>query len=183
MNQNKANYIVVGLIIVAFISRFLNSHNAWMSNFSPIAAIAIFGTVNFQKKWMALFLPFLLMLITDVCIALDQHTVLFHKYVVFTYGSFFLVGALSYWMRQNFSTTKLLSLSLLSSVLFFVITNFGVWMVDGSGYPKNLAGLVECYFAGIPFFKYTLAGDLFFTMSLFGIFEVVKRNYLVKAQA
>ena len=48
---------------------------------------------------------------------------------------------------------------LLASFLFFLISNFGVWIL---GYPKNLEGLLLCYTMAIPFFGYSIAGDLFF---------------------
>ena len=60
---------------------------------------------------------------------------------------------------------------LAASILFFVVTNFGVWALD-SLYPRTLEGLVICYVAAIPFFANTLAGTLFYTAVLFGGFAL-----------
>ena len=64
--------------------------------------------------------------------------------------------------------------AIVSSVLFFAITNFGVWLFSGF-YPRTLAGLEACYVAAIPFFQNTIAGDLFFSGLLFGGFALVER--------
>ena len=61
-----------------------------------------------------------------------------------------------------------------SSVLFFVVTNFGMWLSSGI-YPRNLAGLQACYVAAIPFLQNTVAGDLFYAALLFGGFGLVER--------
>jgi hypothetical protein len=61
-----------------------------------------------------------------------------------------------------------------SSVLFFAITNFGMWLFSGF-YPRNLAGLEACYVAAIPFFQNTVVGDLFYAALLFGGFKVAER--------
>lgn len=183
MNQNKSNFFVIGLILLAIGSRLLNNHYSWLANFSPLAAIAIFGGMNFQKKWMAIVLPFTLMFLSDIIIALDNGTKLFHNYVFFTYSSFIVVAVLAILLKKFINTGTLVGMSLLSSIVFFLITNFAVWFMPNSGYPANAAGLMESYVAGIPFLKYTMTGDLFFTMVLFGSFEMLKRSNLVKANA
>ena len=63
--------------------------------------------------------------------------------------------------------------AILSSVLFFIVTNFGVWLTGGGWfYPKTLQGLIECYTLAIPFFRNSLAGDLVYTGVLFSLFEL-----------
>ena len=61
-----------------------------------------------------------------------------------------------------------------SSVLFFIVTNFGVWLV-GDMYPRDVGGLVLCYIAAIPFFQYSLVGDFVYTGLLFGGMEMAGR--------
>ena len=60
------------------------------------------------------------------------------------------------------------------SLVFFVVTNLGVWLV-GDLYPRTLDGLVTCYIAAIPFFRNTLAGDACYTVALFGGFALAQR--------
>jgi hypothetical protein len=61
-----------------------------------------------------------------------------------------------------------------SSVLFFLITNFGTWTLSGM-YPMTASGLAACYVAAIPFFQNTIAGDLFYSGLLFGGFALLER--------
>ena len=70
--------------------------------------------------------------------------------------------------------------SLVSSIAFFLITNFGTWLMWDI-YPKTGAGLISCYIAGIPFFKGTIMGDLFFNLALFGSFALAKWRFPVLA--
>jgi hypothetical protein len=62
----------------------------------------------------------------------------------------------------------------LGALQFFLITNFGVWAFLNS-YPRTVAGLAECYLAGIPFFWNTLAGDAVYAALLFGGFALAQR--------
>ncbi len=99
------------------------------------------------------------------------------------YGTLALPVAFRGWLRRAFtfdgtrrsqtavSLAGLFTSGLLSSVLFFVITNFGVWCRFGT-YDRSLAGLMHCYVAAIPFFRYTVAGDLFFSVMLFGSYAL-----------
>jgi hypothetical protein len=64
--------------------------------------------------------------------------------------------------------------SLASSIIFFIVTNFGVWVVQNSMYPKTIEGLAACYLAAVPFFRNTVIGDLLSTGILFGLFEIAE---------
>ena len=63
--------------------------------------------------------------------------------------------------------------SLSASVVFFLVSNFGVW-ASGTMYPNTFSGLMICYAAGLPFLKNTLIGDMAYSGALFGIFEVIQ---------
>ena len=62
-----------------------------------------------------------------------------------------------------------------ASTLFFLVTNFGVW-AGGTMYEMSFAGLVTCFVAAIPFYGYSLAGDLAYTLLFFGAFLLAERN-------
>lgn len=74
------------------------------------------------------------------------------------------------WMKFNQNKFRLPAGSIAASTIFFLLSNFGVWL--GGWYSMTFAGLVACYISAIPFYGYTIAGDLFFTMLLFGAWEV-----------
>jgi Family of unknown function (DUF6580) len=92
------------------------------------------------------------------------------------YLSFALIVCIGLWLQNKRSVFQIAGAALASSVLFFLLTNFGVWAFE-SLYPKTLEGLISCYVAAIPFFQNTLQGDLFFTAVLFGGFALLERSF------
>jgi signal transduction histidine kinase len=137
-------------------------------NFTAIGGLALFGGAYFEKKWEAFLIPFLAMFATDLLIG-------FHSTMFAVYASFFaiiLIG-MSLRKKKTFTTVALGTVS--ASVLFFIVTNFAMW-ATGTMYPKNLAGIAECYTAAIPFFGSTLSGDILFTAILFGTYELLRRK-------
>jgi len=151
------------LILIAVVIRLL-PHPA---NVAPIGALALFGGVYLNKKY-ALVVPLIAMVISDYFLGFDTT-------MPFVYGSFFLIGLLGLWLRDHKSPQHVVAGSLLGSVLFFLITNFGVWLVSGM-YAKTFSGLLACYVAGLPFFRNTIIGDLFYTGVFFGGFELVEHT-------
>jgi len=137
-------------------------------NFTPIAAIALFGgAVLSNKKW-AVGIPLLAMLVSDWIIG-------FHSLVPLIYGSFIAIVLLGGYLSER---RRLLPIALASSgaaVFFFVVSNFGVWTL-GILYPRTLEGLLACYVAALPFFQNTLLGTLFYSALLFGGLHVLERG-------
>ena len=82
------------------------------------------------------------------------------------------IAGIGLWLRGHRSIGAILGSSLAGSVLFFIVTNFGVWTFSAVTYPHTLAGLASCYVAAIPFFRNTVIGDLVYVTSLFGAFEL-----------
>ena len=91
-----------------------------------------------------------------------------HDIMLFTWGSVLLISALGYFVREKKNFPALLASSIGSAIIFFIITNFGAWL---SMYPHNLAGLLDCYLAAVPFFRSTLASTLGYSVVFFGIYE------------
>ncbi len=96
----------------------------------------------------------------------------FHNTMIWVYGSFLLTVGLGLWLRNNLNWRNVLLASLVSSVLFYLITNFGVWF-SGTMYPKTWVGLLESYYMGLPFFRNTLVGDLGYNLVFFGGYALV----------
>ena len=147
-------------------------------NFSPITAIALFGAVYFSRK-IAFVLPIIVLIISDFFIGYYQFSLM-----VSVYFSFFLVVMLGFWLRKNKKWDNIIGCTVFGSLLFFIITNFGVWLFT-PWYAKTLVGFIECYAMAIPFFKNTLLGDLIFVPMFFGAYELtlaLVKNKLHKAQ-
>jgi hypothetical protein len=100
----------------------------------------------------------------------------FHRGMGYVYGSIVLIGALGLLLRRNRSVWSVGGAVLASSVLFFLVTNFGVWL-EWNMYPKSVEGLLACYTAAIPFFHWTLLGDAFYATVLFGGFAVAEKRH------
>ncbi|TSA45434.1 hypothetical protein D4R52_02475, partial [bacterium] len=88
------------------------------------------------------------------------------------YLSFLLSGLLGLWIKKNKTAGRVVSAAIFASVQFYLITNFAVWAF-GTMYPHTLAGLLASYANAIPFFRNTLAGDLFYTGAMFSLYEMV----------
>ena len=165
------NKVIAVLILLAALSRLLPHP----FNFTPIGAIALFAGTFISNKKAAFILPITILLISDLFIELAGG-VGFYPDMVFVYGSFLLITSLGFILRNHQQRQTILVASLVSSVLFFLITNFGAWLLYDM-YPKNLEGLVASYVAGIPFFRGTVMGDLFYNFLLFGSYAVIRWRF------
>jgi hypothetical protein len=150
-------FLAVLLIGFAALSRFIPHP----PNFAPIAAMALFGGVYLDKRY-AFIVPLLAMVLSDIFLG-------FHSTIPYVYGSFIVTALIGLWLKNHKSVGLIVGASLTSSVLFFIVTNFGVW-VSGV-YPQTLGGLAACYVAAIPFFRNTVFGDLLYVGVLFGLYE------------
>jgi uncharacterized protein DUF6580 len=137
-------------------------------NFTPIGAMALFGGAYFGRKALAFVAPFAALLLSDAVIG-------FHSGMPYVYGSVALIVLIGWAVANRVTLLSVTAASIVSSVLFFLVTNFGVW-AKGLYYPQTLLGLVDCYVAAIPFFQNTLAGDLFFAALLFGGFALLEQR-------
>ncbi len=141
-------------------------------NFTPIAALALFGGVYLSKRW-ALFIPVVALFFSDLLIGLYSPVLM-----AFVYAGFILIGLVGWWLKSHKKVSYIFGSTLVSSLLFFIISNFGVWIQSHSTYPHNLNGLLTCYTMALPFLRNSLSGDLFFVTVLFGSYELAR--YLLK---
>ncbi len=172
---------VSSAILLAAIVRLLIT--GMIPNFAPIGAMALFGGAYLSNKRLAIILPLIAMFISDLFLEL-------HDTMLYVYISFALITLIGVAIRNSVSTGTVVIASLLSSVLFFLLTNFGVWL-QGTLYPRSLGGLIECYAAAIPFYRHnlfgsfalnTVMGDLFFNGILFGSFYLARQRFPLLAR-
>ena len=157
--------ILTGMIFIAAFARLIPHP----PNFAPIAAMALFGGAYFTKRWVAFLIPLAAMFLTDLILG-------FHSTMWAVYISFALIVGIGMLMIKQKKVSNIFLASVSASVLFFVITNFGLW-ISTPYYTKTGAGLAACYTAAIPFFHQTLLGDLFFVALMFGSYELVKVKF------
>ncbi len=163
MNKRQL-FVVTGLVLVATLTRLIPHPY----NFTPITAIALFGGAHFADKRLAFLIPLLAMFASDLLIG-------FHSLMPLTYLCFSAIVLIGFLLRGRQSFVRIAGGTLSGSLLFFVVTNLGVWLFDGI-YPMTAEGLVACYVAAIPFFQNTVLGDAAYALFLFGGFAVLARS-------
>jgi len=122
-------------------------------NFSSLIALSVVSGIIFNKK-RGLIFPLTAVIISDIVLGL-------HRLILFTWSSYILIYLISARVK-NPNTLKTALLSCTGSVLFFLITNFGVWLEGW--YPHTLQGLYECYLRALPFFKNSFFSNLAFSI-------------------
>lgn len=171
--------LVIFFILTAILLRLLPH----VPNFAPITAIALFGGAYLSRR-VALILPFAIMVVSDYLLLywtgegfsfqkIYSPSSLFHSTTFFVWGSFLISSLIGIYLAKRKSLLNVGFASILASLQFFITTNFGVWVMS-TMYPHTFAGLMQSYIMGIPFFRATILGDLFYTGAFFGSFELVK---------
>jgi len=168
IQKNHFEFLTALFLIFGAIALRLLPHPP---NFAPIAAIGLFSGCYLRRKWTWL-IPLGAMLISDFFLGFYDWPVMASVYL-----SFGLIGLIGYYLRKRKNISTIIGSSLISSLLFFIITNLAVWGFSGM-YNLSQAGLIKCFYLALPFFRNTLAGDLFYTTVLFGTWELA--IYLVK---
>ncbi|HJU07168.1 MAG TPA: DUF6580 family putative transport protein [Rhodanobacteraceae bacterium] len=150
-------------------------------NFTPVEAMALFGGAYFADRRLGVVVPLIAMIAADCVIAVTLPGALVRDWLgtlPFVYGCIALTAVGGFALRKKVSAPRVLLGALTSAVLFFLITNFGTWVAARPGAGAACTGtLTACYVAGIPFFKGTLYGTLFWSALLFGGFALLGRRW------
>ena len=171
-NTSDIFFIIICIIVLAVFSRIIPHY----PNFTPLCAIALFGAKYFKNFHLAIIIPLFSLWISDFIInnfilgSYFDGIIFFYPGYFWQYGSFILISLFGRFSLKKISLFKLFGVSISSSLIFFLITNFGVW-VSTTFYSKTFMGLYFCYVAGIPFYIGTLFSSIFYSFFLFGLYE------------
>jgi hypothetical protein len=155
--MNKPRFaVLIGMMLVVTAMRLIPHP----PNFTPVTAMALFGGACFTDKRAAFFVPLMALFLSDLVIG-------FHGLMPVVYGSFVLTVCLGFWLRERRNASRVIGASIAGAVMFFVLTNLGVWAFS-TLYSKTPGGLVDCFVMAIPFFWNTLLSSLFYSAVLFG---------------
>ncbi|MDI6734569.1 MAG: hypothetical protein QMD50_03770 [Patescibacteria group bacterium] len=152
------------LILFAAFSRLIPH----APNFTPVISMALFAG-TYLKNRFAFLVPILALFISDAIIGF------YGTLMIFVYGSLGIIVVVSLLMRGRVSTSKVFGFSLVGALCFFIITNFGVWILPSSMYPKTFAGLLLCYEMALPFFRNTIFSTLIYSAVMFGAYEMAEK--------
>ena len=149
----------------------IHSGSTWLSNFAPLAAIALCGAAYFPAR-LKFSVPLGALFISDLFLNYYYGATLIDAHIFGRYLALILVGCLGLLLQNRASLKTLLPASVLGSTIFYLITNTFSWLSD-PGYAKTFAGLIQALTVGLPqysatptwmFFRNTLLSDLFFTL-------------------
>jgi len=159
----KVHFIIHHMLALLIITLgFLSRLVVHTPNFTPILSLALFGGV-YLKGRQSIWVPLVLMVLSDAILG-------FHDTMVYTYGSILMISLIGLYLRNHKNWANILTASLFSSILFFVVTNFGAFL---SLYPHTWAGLQQCYILAIPFYRSTIVSTMAYSLVLFSLGEFV----------
>ena len=165
----KKEIFPIGLILILALSRLMPHPD----NFTPIIALAIMSSYFFRNINFSYAIMLFSMLLADFFIG-------FYSHMLFVYLSLFLIVLIFFKISKKVNYKNLFIFSFFGSVIFFIISNFGVWLV-GNLYERNINGLIECYFMAIPFFKNTITSTLIFSYSSLIIYKSSNKFFVTRS--
>lgn len=149
----------------------IHSGAIWLSNFTPLAAIALCSAAYFPKKYK-FSVPLVTLFISDAVINFSYGAPLLDSQILVRYVALAVLGFAGLLLQNRASLKTLLPASIVGSIFFYGATNAFSWLSD-PGYTKNLAGLIQALTIGLPsysatpswmFFRNSLISDLLFTL-------------------
>ncbi|MCS6971955.1 MAG: hypothetical protein NZL89_02935 [Leptospiraceae bacterium] len=170
--------VIITLILVAAFSRIIPHP----PNFSPLNTIALFGAAYFPRPFVAIAVPLAATWLSDLFLnnvtyaQANQPFVWGYPGMLWQYAAYVLIAAWGLWLfRRGTGFWHIATASLSAGLIFFVVSNFGVW-ASGGLYPQTISGLIACYVAALPFYQGTLLGDIFYAVLLFGGFHLAQKK-------
>tara|TARA_B100001029_G_scaffold112000_1_gene92450 strand:+ start:232 stop:810 length:579 start_codon:yes stop_codon:yes gene_type:complete len=178
LTNNKLQLLFSVLVVLLISGSRLIPHTA---NFVPIFAMILFSAVHFKNKFQAIAISVGALWLSDIYINnWGTYSEYYSEFILFSspfnYLSYIIIALLSVQIFKNTITIpKVLGSSIGVGVIFFIVSNFGVWL-GGTMYPMTFEGLVTCYVAAIPFFRATLTSNILFSFILFGGYYVLQNQ-------
>ena len=161
----KKEIFPISLILILALARLIPHP----PNFTPIIAVAIMSSYFFKNINLSLLILLIAMLISDLFIG-------FYENVIFVYVSLLLITFVFHKISNKINFKNLFICGFAGSLIFFVVSNFGVWALGSPGvydiaYEKSLSGLIECYILAIPFFGNTFLSTIIFAYPAIFIYK------------
>ncbi len=165
-------WVIAGMLLAAVAVRLIPHP----PNFTPVGAMALFAGAMLRDKRLAMLLPLAALLVSDMLIGRIYGPGFgLHRSQLFVYGAFLLITLLGRTLQdRRRNPLRIVTASLTASLLFFVVTNLGVWLTSGM-YALTPGELVRCFVQAIPFFGNTLTGDLTFVAVFFGGYALLEK--------
>ena len=163
--NSRTSSILILITILAF-SRLIPHP----PNFTPLLGMAVFSGVIFDRKIFAFVVPLVAMLLSDLVIG-------FHSSMPIIYFAIMLNVGVGFLLVSKFSYLKSILALVSGALIFFIVTNFAVWLGSGM-YSQDLNGLISCYIMALPFFQNTLLSSLVYGLGAFYLFDLFENKFL-----
>ena len=165
INILKKEIFPISLILILAFARLIPHP----PNFTPIIAVALVSGYFFKNIQLSLLTLLVAMLLSDLFIG-------FYENMIFVYVSLLIITFIFHKISNKVNFKNLFIYGFAGSLIFFVISNFGVWALGSPGldnlpYEKSIAGLIECYIFAIPFFGNTFLSTLIFAYPAIFIYK------------
>ena len=154
-NFLNKNIFSIGLILLLAFSRLIPHP----PNFTPLITVAIMSSYFFKNIYLSFFVILISMVLGDIFIG-------FYNNMFFVYLSLLLISYIFFKIIKKMNYKNLFVYALIGSLIFYLISNFGVWIL-GNLYDKNFNGLIECYIMAIPFLKNTIISTIFYSYLIY----------------
>ncbi len=178
MKLNSKLTIVFLLMTIGAFSRLIPH----VPNFTPAEGITIFGVAYLGRRHLSIIMPLILMYITDFIInntiarayfTESEGIIWYSNYMIFNVISLVLVVLATSVILKKVNVMSVFGSAVVASVIFFLVSNFGVLFSPTSIYTKDINGLMQSYAAGLPFFRTSLLSNLLFTGIIFGSYYFI----------
>ena len=184
--QPRTTALII-MILLAAAFRLMQSSNvfSFMSNVTPVGAIALFGGCYFVDRWKAFLVPLLALFISDVLlnrIYYFDHWTFFYSGAYWIYGSFALIVMIGHFIGKV-TTLNITLAGVAAAITHFIVSDFGTWagggtdITTGLPFTPDMNGLLKSYYLALPFLRNMMIGNLVFCAILFGSFEWMQRKY------
>lgn len=181
MNTTAFSQRTLFVITAIFIGAFtrLIPHPAGIT---AVGALTMFGGAYFTRRWMTILIPVLATFVSDVVLNNTIYLSTFKQFTLFypgaewVYGAVIMMSLVNAGIFRRITIANFLLSSIVTAMLFFLVSNFGVW-TSGTLYPMTTAGLINCYVAALPYAIGPLLGNLIYGAVLFGGFHLAARRF------
>ena len=161
----KVNLIMpIILFVLLVLSRMITE----IPNFTATIALVMFTGYVIQNRFLSVLVILLSQVVSDLYLGI-------YSSMIFVYAAYISIALLSPIIMKKMNTKSVVLSSVISPSIFFIISNFGVWLI-GSTYTFNLSGLIACYVAGIPFFDESLISTVLFALTIFSIMKLITKE-------
>jgi hypothetical protein len=178
-NTLKRFVCVLAIVVLASFVRFMPFISTFsLFNFSPLNAIALFSGIYFANKWQSYLIPLTVIWLSDIAInyMYTSGITLFYTGFYWQYISYALIVWIGSSMKAKSTVFNTILAAMSGSLVFFILSNFGVWLGSGM-YLHTFEGFVQCYTFAIPFFKNTILSDMAFSILLIALAQYIHKRY------